>query len=72
VRISLNREGQRIRVAIEDWSDGFDPQKVAQNRLGIQGSCERARMFGGEATIDSALSKGTRVVVDLPLVEIGK
>ena len=72
VRIALVQEGQRIRVVIEDWGVGFDPRKVAQNRFGIQGICQRTKVFGGEATIDSAPGKGTRIVVDLPLVETWK
>jgi signal transduction histidine kinase len=35
----------------------------------LRGNTERARLFGGKATIDSAPGKGTRIMVELPLVE---
>ncbi|MCL4854958.1 MAG: sensor histidine kinase [Bryobacteraceae bacterium] len=69
VRIALSQENHRIRAVVEDWGRGFDPGRVAQSRFGLQGIRQRAKMFGGEATIDSAPGKGTRIVVDLPLVE---
>ena len=69
VRVVLNREAQRILVKVEDWGRGFDHQKVVQDRFGIRGICQRAKVFGGEATIDSAPGKGTRIIVDLPFVE---
>lgn len=69
VRIALSREADRIEVIVEDWGCGFDPQNVGRNRFGVRGICERAKAFGGEATIDSAPGKGTRIVVDLPFVE---
>ncbi len=72
VRITLNQEDGRIRTAIEDWGGGFDPRKVADDRFGLQGIHQRAKVFGGEATIDSAPGKGTRIVVELPLVETWK
>lgn len=70
VRIALLQKGRRIRVAIEDWGCGFNPRKIAQNRFGVQGICQRAKVFGGKATIDSAPGQGTRIVVVLPLVEV--
>lgn len=72
VRIALTRNGQRVRAVIEDWGRGFDPETISQNRFGIRGICQRAKVFGGEATIDSAPRKGTRIAVDLPLVETWK
>lgn len=72
VRIALTQDGQRIRAVIEDWGRGFNPQKVAQDRFGIRGICQRARVFGGKATVDSAAGNGTRVVVDLPFVQTWK
>jgi signal transduction histidine kinase len=69
VRIALSRQDQRIRVAIEDWGCGFDLREVAEDRFGVQGICRRAKLFGGQVTIDSDPGRGTRIAVDLPLVE---
>ena len=57
VRIALMQEGHGIRVVIDDWGSGFDPRKVAQDHLGIHGICQRAKLFGGEATIDMLRAK---------------
>ncbi|MHB1033398.1 MAG: sensor histidine kinase [Pirellulales bacterium] len=70
VCIALSRETDLIQVIVEDWGCGFDPQKIARNRFGVRGICERAKVFGGKATIDSAPGEGTCIVVDLPFVEV--
>jgi signal transduction histidine kinase len=69
VRIALVQNGRRIRAVITDWGCGFDPQKVARNRFGVRGICERAKVFGGRATIESVPGRGTRVVIEMPFVE---
>ena len=70
VRIALSRDTDWIQVVVEDWGCGFDPQKLDRNRFGVQGICQRAKVFGGEATIDSAPGNGTRILVELPFVEM--
>ncbi len=67
VRVQLARKNGDLRVEVQDWGTGFDPKKVKQNRFGLQGIRERARMLGGLATIDTAPGKGTRIVAELPL-----
>ena len=69
VHVELVQEGERVRVRIEDWGIGFDPKAVEPNRFGLQGIRERARLLGGEATIDTAPGQGTRVTVELPLLD---
>jgi two-component system sensor histidine kinase DegS len=69
VGILLNLESQQIQVIVDDWCRGFDSQKVAQERFGIQGIRQRVEVFGGQATIDSAIGQGTRIVVEMPFIE---
>jgi signal transduction histidine kinase len=69
VRIRLQQAAERLCIEIEDWGCGFDPHSVERNRFGLHGLCERAELFGGTATIDSAPGRGTRLVVELPIVE---
>ena len=69
IRIELDQHDDWIRVTIEDWGTGFAIENVAQSCFGLEGIRERARLFGGEANIDSTPGKGTRITVELPVVE---
>ena len=71
VRIALVQQGDRVRIEVEDWGIGFDPEEVGPDHFGLEGIRERARLFGGHANIDSAAGNGTRIVVQLPVVEAG-
>ena len=65
----MTQRDDYIRIEVQDWGIGFDPRKVGDGHFGLEGIQERARLFGGSATIKSALGKGTRIVVQLPLME---
>jgi signal transduction histidine kinase len=69
IRIELTQRDDRIRLQIVDWGTGFDLATVRRRRFGLAGIRERAGLFGGEAIIDSAPGKGTRITVELPAVE---
>lgn len=69
VRIGLHQQGDRVRVEIEDNGVGFDPETVRAGCFGLEGLRERARLFGGSAAIDSAPGRGSRLVVEFPLVD---
>jgi signal transduction histidine kinase len=64
--IRLLRAGEGLRLEIEDWGIGFDPANVNEERFGLQGIRQRARLMQGRATIESAPGKGTRIAVDMP------
>jgi signal transduction histidine kinase len=69
-RVSLQRSGARLRLAIEDDGHGFDPAdvltSVGRSGLGLLGMQERVAGFGGTFGVDSAAGRGTRVVADVP------
>jgi signal transduction histidine kinase len=69
VGIRLTQRDGLIHAEIEDWGQGFDPGRVPQDRFGLQGIRERAKVFGGRAVIDSAPGRGTRIAVVLPVIE---
>ena len=71
-RIRLTQLDNRLQMEIRDWGAGFSLADVEEGRLGLQGIRERAQLLRGWAVIDSAPGKGTRVFVDLPLVECPK
>jgi signal transduction histidine kinase len=69
VEIRLSQEGDRFLLEIQDQGVGFDPDRVSEEHFGIRGIYERARLFGGQAEVDSAPGKGTRIRVQLPCKE---
>lgn len=69
VRITLLQQKDRLRIEIRDWGVGFNPKKVKEGSYGLTGIRERARLLGGKFRLNSAVGKGTRIVVELPLVE---
>jgi signal transduction histidine kinase len=64
VRISLERNGAGLHLAIADDGSGFDPARPTEG-FGLISIHERAAMLGGEARIDSRPGAGTTVEVFL-------
>jgi signal transduction histidine kinase len=71
VLVQVGQDGDAVRVEIEDDGKGFDPPTAAERRgrrpWGLMGIRERAELFGGKVTFDSAPGQGTRVVVRIPI-----
>lgn len=68
VRVELVQHGDLIRIVIQDRGIGFTLDNIGDSHFGVAGIRERARLLGGSATIDSEAGKGTRIVVELPVV----
>ena len=68
VKVSLLQQGNRIQIEIRDWGIGFDSKAVHENRFGLVGIRQRARLLGGKLSIRSKVDKGTRIAVELPVV----
>ena len=62
------QRGDRVRIEIRDWGVGFDPKAVPKNHFGLEGIRQRARLLGGKCSIRSKPGKGTRIIVELPVV----
>ncbi len=69
VRVSLIQRGELVHVEIRDWGIGFQPRCVKKDAYGLEGIRQRARLLGGRTTIRSSPGGGTRVRVQLPLVQ---
>jgi PAS domain S-box-containing protein len=65
--VTLSRRHDRLQIRIRDWGVGFDISHVAKGHFGLEGICERARVFGGRAEITSVPQKGTVIVAEFPL-----
>jgi PAS domain S-box-containing protein len=65
--VTLERATGRVLARVADDGRGFDPAAVPEDRFGLEGIRQRARLFGGRCRIDSAPGQGATVEVSLPL-----
>ncbi|MEO8504679.1 MAG: ATP-binding protein [Acidobacteriota bacterium] len=67
VDVLVERDGDRVKVMIEDDGCGFRPEAVpsAGDHVGLLGLRERAEALGGSLTIESAPGAGTTIVVEV-------
>ncbi len=66
VSVRLMRQDSATQIVIEDDGQGFDVAAVSSSdrqKFGLEFMRERAEQVGARLTIDSAIGKGTRVVV---------
>jgi len=66
-RVELRREENRVRIIVSDDGSGFDPARVGEDRFGLEGIRQRARLCGGDPLIRSRLGHGTTVDISLPI-----
>ena len=58
----------RAEVFVRDRGIGFDPTKVAEDRMGVRGSIvERVERHGGRAEVRSSPGEGTEVRLSMPV-----
>jgi PAS domain S-box-containing protein len=67
IRIAFQQRRDGVSVEIKDWGQGFDTSAVGPGHFGLKSICERARILGGKASIESARGQGTQITVQLPL-----
>lgn len=68
-RIGIDREGDQVRISVEDDGHGFDLVQTAGgggDYFGLQIMHERAESVGGSLQIHSLPDQGTRVVLLVP------
>ncbi len=67
-RKGSRKDGARsVRLTIRDDGGGFDPKAVSEDRQGILGMRERARLLGGRLRVDSRPGRGTTVLASVPV-----
>lgn len=71
VTILLHVKPSLAELEVTDDGKGFHLKKTARG-LGLKNMSNRAEIFGGKVTIDSAPGKGCRLYVSLPLLKPGK
>jgi two-component system sensor histidine kinase UhpB len=65
VEVDLDTSGEALELRVRDDGRGFDA-RARSGGLGLDGMAERARLVGGELTIDSQLGRGTELVMRMP------
>jgi signal transduction histidine kinase len=57
-----------INIIIEDNGSGFDVKKIVKtDGIGLKKIEQKVEQMGGTFTIDSILTRGTTIIIDLPL-----
>ena len=70
ISVRFTIRGTEAAIAIEDDGQGFTPgaaDPMRHDGLGLVGMRERARLIGGQVTIEAAAGRGTSVVVTVPV-----
>ncbi|WP_175455600.1 tetratricopeptide repeat-containing sensor histidine kinase [Winogradskyella thalassocola] len=67
--IHITNHSDNINIMVEDNGVGFNPKQLskAKSKMGITSIDRRVESLDGKFTIESEISKGTTVIIDLPL-----
>lgn len=65
VEVDLHAGGDGVKLTVRDDGRGFETHRTGGG-LGLGGMSERARLVGGELTIDSAPGAGTQLCLRVP------
>ena len=67
VKVKVDMGDAFVKLSVDDNGKGFDPEAVEKGRgLGLKLIKERAELIGGKCEIDSAPSKGSRIILAIP------
>lgn len=67
VSIELIKHDHELVLIIEDNGKGFDTQTVKNRGIGIKNVATRVEYLNGSVNFDSAIGRGTSVIVEIPL-----
>jgi PAS domain S-box-containing protein len=65
IHLDLTQHGETLRISVQDWGTGFDPQSAGEKCFGLAGIRQRARLLGGDVSITTRLGEGSHIVVEL-------
>ena len=72
LKVEMSQEQKRLVIRVKDWGIGFTTDKLepsSPNRsTGLLSMRRRAELLGGTFKINSALGKGTEILVDIPCI----
>jgi len=67
--IHITNHSDNLNIMVEDNGVGFNPKQLSKTKpgMGITSIDKRVESLDGKFTIESEISKGTTVIIDLPL-----
>ena len=68
-QVSIEATSDSVQVTVEDDGAGFNMDKSKlrdPKKTGLAGMRQRAEMFGGQFTVESAPGRGTRISASIP------
>lgn len=68
IYVELASSDSQLWITVQDWGIGFETTRLSKSSAGLEGVRERARLFGGQAIIQTAPGRGTLIHVQLPLI----
>ncbi len=68
--VRLMSTPEEVRLVVADDGRGFDLETAPQERFGLVGLSERARLLGGSLRLETSPGEGTRVEVILPVEKL--
>ena len=66
IDLELAITSEETRMSIKDDGRGFDPADIDEDRFGLTGMNERAKLLGGTLNILTTRGKGTWLEVGVP------
>lgn len=72
IEVLLIQRDHLIIMRILDDGKGFDMETINTGSYGLENMQERAKELGGKCTVVSLLNKGTKVEVQVPVVDGGR
>ncbi len=66
VVLELMIASEEVRMSIKDDGLGFAPNEIGEDRFGLAGMNERAKLLGGTLNIRTTPGQGTRLEVSVP------
>jgi two-component system sensor histidine kinase DegS len=74
IQVTLDIATDLLRATVEDNGSGFEPNEVfaaqgSHKTIGLPTQRERIEMLGGKMIVDSSSGRGTKVTVEMPLLE---
>jgi two-component system sensor histidine kinase DegS len=74
IQVTLDIANGLVRTSVEDNGNGFDPKEIfaasgQRKTIGLPTQRERVGMLGGKMIVDSSAGRGTKVTIEMPLLD---